>query len=460
MNCKFCNAELPEDVTVCPECGKDNLEEIPQVVEEPVVEEAAEEMTEAAEVPAEEQAPAKNTTGVWVKILAAIGVLALVAVLAGAVIYGVKAYEKKAESYTVSDTKAVKERDTVVATVGDVELTNNALQVYYWQAINDFYSSYGYYLDESVLDFDEPLDEQFYDEEAGLTWQQFFLDSALTTWSRYAALNMQAQEDGYTLTDEVEEYIASVPDQLEETAVYYGYETAEEMLKADMSVACDMTGYMDYLRINMHAGQYLDSRYDSLIPSMEEIENYYAENETALNEEGIYNDGSITTDVRHILICPEGGTEDEEGNITYSDEEWETCRARAQELLDQWQVDGATEELFAEMAMEYSEDLGSISTGGLYTDIYEGEMVEPFENWCFDESRAYGDTGLVQTTYGYHIMYFVASEEIWVANVRDTIIYDRSITIVEDAVAKWPMEANYKKIILGQVGSEAEETVE
>ncbi len=40
-------------------------------------------------------------------------------------------------------------------------------------------------------------------------------------------------------------------------------------------------------------------------------------------------------------------------------------------------------------------------------------MVEPFEDWCFDETRAAGDYGLVKTTYGYHIMYYVSSTPIW-----------------------------------------------
>jgi len=84
-------------------------------------------------------------------------------------------------------------------------------------------------------------------------------------------------------------------------------------------------------------------------------------------------------------------------------------------------------------------------------------MVPEFNDWCFDASRAYGDTGLVKTTYGYHVMYFVGSEEVWIANVRDTLINDRSMAIVDGAAAKWPMEVNYKKIVLGQISeTEAE----
>ena len=50
-----------------------------------------------------------------------------------------------------------------------------------------------------------------------------------------------------------------------------------------------------------------------------------------------------TVDVRHILIMPEGGTKDASGNITYSEAEWEACRAAAQALLDEYLAGEQTE---------------------------------------------------------------------------------------------------------------------
>ena len=36
-------------------------------------------------------------------------------------------------------------------------------------------------------------------------------------------------------------------------------------------------------------------------------------------------------------------------------------------------------------------------------------MVSAFNDWCFDSARKAGDTGIVETEYGYHVMYFVGN---------------------------------------------------
>ena len=42
-------------------------------------------------------------------------------------------------------------------------------------------------------------------------------------------------------------------------------------------------------------------------------------------------------------------------------------------------------------------------------------MVEEFNDWIFDENRKPGDTDIVETVYGYHVMYFVsfADQPVW-----------------------------------------------
>jgi len=116
--------------------------------------------------------------------------------------------------------------------------------------------------------------------------------------------------------------------------------------------------------------------------------------------------------VRQILIQPQGGSYDANTGITtYTADELAAAKNEAQQLLDQWKAGKATEETFIAMAQEHNDDPGSKASNGLYEDIYPGQMVANFNDWCFDESRKTGDTGLVESDYGCHIMFYVSDSE-------------------------------------------------
>ncbi len=115
--------------------------------------------------------------------------------------------------------------------------------------------------------------------------------------------------------------------------------------------------------------------------------------------------------VRHILVSFEGGTTDDYGTTTYTDEEKAAAKTAAEEILAQWQAGEATEASFAALATEKTDDTGSAENGGLYEDIYPGQMVTAFEDWCYADGRKTGDTGIVETEYGYHVMYFVGHSD-------------------------------------------------
>jgi len=128
--------------------------------------------------------------------------------------------------------------------------------------------------------------------------------------------------------------------------------------------------------------------------------------------QGVEENNFMLKNARHILAAFTGGTSDPTtGMVTYSDEEKAAAKAEAEDLLAQWKAGEATEESFAALANEFSAD-GDGTTGGLYENIYPGQMIDTFNDWCFDASRKAGDTGIVETAYGYHVMYFVGESEI------------------------------------------------
>ncbi len=108
-----------------------------------------------------------------------------------------------------------------------------------------------------------------------------------------------------------------------------------------------------------------------------------------------YRDESINKNVRHILVT----------SSTYETDE--KAKKKADEILEEYNSGEKTAEAFGKLAQKYTEDPGSKNTGGLYENVSEGQMVTEFNDWIFDESRKPGDTGIVKTSYGYHVMYFV-----------------------------------------------------
>ena len=71
------------------------------------------------------------------------------------------------------------------------------------------------------------------------------------------------------------------------------------------------------------------------------------------------------------------------------------------------------------MAESHSSDTGSNTNGGLYENVAPGQMVDAFNDWIFDSSRKAGDVGVVATTYGCHLIYFVGPGEY---SFRDSLI--------------------------------------
>ena len=101
--------------------------------------------------------------------------------------------------------------------------------------------------------------------------------------------------------------------------------------------------------------------------------------------------------VRHILISVDD---------TSDVDAMQRAKEEADAILEEWESGDATEDSFAELANDRSTDGGSNTNGGLYENVYPGQMVTEFNDWCFDKSRKAGDTAVVGTDYGYHVMYF------------------------------------------------------
>lgn len=145
-----------------------------------------------------------------------------------------------------------------------------------------------------------------------------------------------------------------------------------------------------------------------------------------------YRDETITRDVRHILFLSSEHT-DAEG-----------AKAKAEEILAEWEAGEKTQDAFAALADKYSEDTGSNTNGGLYENVNAGDMVEEFDAWLFDEARKAGDVEIVETEqYGAHIMYYVGEgEPVWKLSVKSALKEEKYTAAYEALAEKVNVNVN------------------
>lgn len=198
-----------------------------------------------------------------------------------------------------------------------------------------------------------------------------YLDEQLGLWKDYA------EEAGLSF----EEYIK----------MYFGDHVTEEDIRNSFELQFYAYSYNEILANEARAR--LDESYYA---------DYYEANKDNITET------EPAKNVCHILF-----TADKYGGD-------EAAKAKAEEVLSLYRAGEATRESFEALGKEYTEDSNTF-----YENVPRGMMVKEFEDWIYDSSRKEGDTGLVLTSYGYHIMYFAGDGEIpWHEDAEEKCIQD------------------------------------
>lgn len=486
---------VEEVVEEAVETAEETAEETVEETAEEAVEVAAEEATE--EIAEETSAPApKKKNSIWIAVAA---IVALVAALIVCVFFVVKFVGEKnaaeneaitilAEGHHVnahgypswsihyhthegetgmhysylneSGTEVTMTADevntqmnNVVATCGDMTMDNRTLQYYYNEELMSFLNTYYNYLG-SMLDVNAPLDEQINNNAEGGqdTWQKTILEMALTRFHTVAALAQEAEKNNYTLSQDETEYLNSMKD-MDTLAMYYGYPDSLSLIKDMLGPMATVDTYCAFVEETMMASFYNSYLAESIELTDEEISAYYDANAAVYESQNIKKIDENVINVRHILIQPEAA---EDGTI--SEEAWTAAEEEAQRILQEWKDGEATEDTFAELANTYSTDPGSNgtsignggSTGGLYEEVYPNQMVAEFNDWCFDDARQTGDTEIVKTSYGYHIMYFVSQGDFiyWQNVCADALRSEKVLELRDEIMAGYEINVETANIIL------------
>ena len=363
----------------------------------------------------------------------------------------------------------------VVAKIEDQELNNAKLNILYRMALNDFQAEEG----QPAPDFSKPLDTQICGlSENGITWQQYFVQKALDNWQaiqsleRRSHVKMVRNELNFAVDHaKHEEYMSDVPindtvlydedasfklsrkqeqpymDKLPETmaamAAEKGYSSLQDMISQEFGSAVTEKDFNDLAYLANYAYLYFVSISYDPKPTPEEIQAQLASMPAS---------NASVVDFRHILVYSDDMTVGEDGKVQGDDKAWEDSRKQAENLLNKFRNGKKRDDVgFSVLAHDYTRDPGSRLTGGLYTNIHQGQLIEPLDAWCFDPARQPGDSDMIQTEYGWHVVYLRDRRDANTVAAETALKENRMKLIMEEVEYNYPITIDYSKIQLENV---------
>ena len=373
----------------------------------------------------QEQAEAKKLKIYTISFVSAMAVVLCIALA----VLGVRAVNQS----------GVFQKSTVAATIGEHKLNSVEMGYYYMDAVQNFYSEWyeqyttytDTYLQMMGFDTTKPLTEQYYNADENQTWADFFLDEALTQAKEDYALYDKAMSENFELPEEERTTVDNVVNNMETYAKLYGYSSAGKYLSAMYGFGSDVKSYQTYLERSAIASAYYDTHKESLKYEDSDLRDYEADKYDNFNS---YNYHSSFLSYTEFL---EGGTEDEEGNKTYSEDEKKAARekmtAEAEKAAAATTLDELKEKIDAVDVNEDSQTALNAATGMLHTETHE-----VLGKWLASDERKEGDIAALPVTTvtkneageevaeltGYYIAYFISKNENTepMGNVRHLLV--------------------------------------
>lgn len=279
--------------------------------------------------------------------------------------------------------------DTVVGTINGEEVT--WMEYFYWLNYYVMYSqqlaaSYGVAL--SGWDANEMSSTD--------TNGQVVLMNAQYAVTQHHAVTTKAAELGIALDEEDQALIREV------------YETNADQAIGDADGVCteeEIAAFEEYLAQQYVDGAFFDYLNEVSLLSEKLYIDIYGEAGADYPDEDViaYAQENTILSAKHILLL----TQDMTTGEALTEDEIAAQKTQIEDLLTQLQaVSGdpvALETLFDQLMAEYTEDTGY----AYYPEGYifgEGEMVAEFEEAVKALDENYGLSGVVETSYGYHII--------------------------------------------------------
>ncbi|HHW00334.1 MAG TPA: hypothetical protein GXX36_12350 [Clostridiaceae bacterium] len=320
----------------------------------------------------------KQSGGKYTKYVLIFGALLVVAIVA---IVLITAFNQNSKDY--------------VAKVGSEKINLQVFDLYLEEVKSAM-------LNEAQINPDTPQAENFWKTANfdGLSATEEAKRQALDALRELKIQVMKAKEKNVKLLDEEKKILS---DQAESDIQYYGNRIDVSALKQ-----LYMEQYLAY--------KFYLSETSAINITDDEIKSVYDSDPKSFD--------MVTA--RHILISKRNL----ETGEWYSEEEQQEAENMAKDLLERVNAGEDMEKL----AQEYSEDTGVTENGGLYTFTKFDSYVQEFKDWAINANV--GDTGIVESTYGYHVMRLENRETIPYedveAGIKNSMLQEKFKELLEE----------------------------
>ena len=245
---------------------------------------------------------------------------------------------------------------------------------------------------------------------------------------------MYRYESGYSPNTMHQAFLDNLEDLLSQLAKTAGFADAEALAAQGLHTTKD--ALLEAAKLYNFGYMYLTTMEDYLVPTEEEVDSYYQAYQNRLSVTGRY------ADIRHILSVVNSGADEDSWNATEE--------AAKKELASWASAYKSGEGSFGQLAHDISQDKASNLQGGLYWHVSQGELISPLDEWVFDAARQPGDTTVIRSNLGVHILYYVDGNTETYAAARNAVTLGKLQEFVDKCLDQYPMEVTYSDIILAE----------
>ena len=304
------------------------------------------------------------------------------------------------------------QRRTVAVSVGGRDYTVTDVEFYYSSALTTEY--YNSYFSTGTASFDPSGDlrEQYMesdDEDAEpVSYHDYFLQQAMETLTRVAALENAAEEAGYTLTEEDAASVETRMDSARASAEQSGFSNLGSYLQASVGRYMTAAAYRACVERDVLVSSFQQAYSDSLEVTDDDLETYYGENADDLD----------SYDYRYILVSGAAeSTTDEEGNtVEPTAEEEEAAMAAAEQKARNFMTAVMAAEdreaAFIELAPDYVSEANQESYAedpdrSLSSGTVGSNLNSTYASWLQDSARTAGDIEVFEGSSSYYVVMFL-----------------------------------------------------